>query len=138
MGNFLVRHGQFTRLLVDFFWRFGHHFIDSSCQHSHDGKPAIGTKKGLCRLLQARSNVVPFSQLKPWGNFFVVGRLRAFAGSPLLPGAGPAGLRWLLKSPPRHAGQSPATLAGNPAQSLPQATCIKIQFQFLLTFKGLS
>gem|GEM_PF-3620306 len=42
------------------------------------------------------------------GIFF--GRLRAFAGSPLLPGAGPAGLRWLLKSPPRHAGQAPAPL----------------------------
>ncbi len=41
-----------------------------------------------------------------------------------------------VASAPR--GQSPATLAGNPAQSLPQATRIKIQFQFLLTFKGLS
>jgi len=45
-----------------------------------------------------------------------------------LPGAGPAGLRGLLKSPPRRAGQSPANLAGNPAQSLPQAPSINIGF----------
>jgi hypothetical protein len=39
-----------------------------------------------------------------------LGRLRAFTGCPRLPGAGPAGLRWLPRSPPRRAGQSPPPL----------------------------
>jgi hypothetical protein len=48
-----------------------------------------------------------------WGGF------RAFTGSPPLLGAAPAGLRWLLKSPPRHAGQGLAPVRAtvfNPAR----------------------
>jgi|GEM_PF-1304074 len=46
---------------------------------------------------------------------------RAFTGSPRRNGVAPAGLRWLLKSPPRRAGQGPFRLAGNLVQSLPRA-----------------
>ena len=50
------------------------------------------------------------SNLREAYSFILGGGSRAFSASPRLPGAGPAGLRWLLKSPPRLAGQAPPTL----------------------------
>jgi len=53
---------------------------------------------------------------------FVGAGYRAFTGCPRRSGAGPAGLRWLLKSPPRHAGQAPSALRAtrfNPARGWP-------------------
>jgi hypothetical protein len=53
---------------------------------------------------------------------FVGAGYRAFTGCPQRPGAGPAGLRGLLKSPPRLAGQAPSALRAtrfNPARGRP-------------------
>ena len=45
---------------------------------------------------------------------------RAFTGSPRRKGVAPAGLRWLLKSPPRRAGQGALSPCGQPG-SIPAA-----------------
>jgi len=66
---------------------------------------------------------------------FVVAGYRAFTGCPRRSGAGPAGLRWLLKSPPRHAGQAPTALRAtrfNPARGWPVSfRCFHFKFHII-------
>ena len=52
---------------------------------------------------------------------FFIGRLRAFAGSPRWPEGVPSGLAVAPKVASAPRGPGSGLLAGNPAQSLPQA-----------------
>gem|GEM_PF-2384760 len=69
---------------------------------------------------------------------------RAFTRSPQRPVAAPAGLRWLLKSPPRHAGQAQAAwraTAFNPCRIPTRfcptfSTCLVVLNRFIFTFEN--
>ena len=72
--------------------------------------------------------------------FCVGGGERAFSGCPRLPKCGPAGLRWLLKSPPRHAGRDSAALRAtrfNPCRRRHQFVH-PFPFQFAAKFNALN